>query len=140
MISNGYLNFALQKAISRNINGTIEHNQLLQEIIAHACRNNKTLYKTFFELKDTFGSIGHEHIEHCLSRYHIPENVKSYINSLYSQINGTVIGPGGNARDSHLSKVFSREIPCYQQYFSVFNPILEYLIAEEKYGYQLIPK
>ncbi len=33
--------------------------------------------------------------------------------------------------------VFSREIHCHPQYFTVFITILEDLITEEKHGYQL---
>ncbi len=79
--------------------------------------HNNTLHIAFCDIKDAFGSIRHEFINLCLSRYHIPENVKSYINSLYSNINGDWTRV--EIRDSHLNEVFSREIPCHPQYFSM---------------------
>jgi hypothetical protein len=138
MTSNGYLNPAVQKAFIKNINGTIEHNQLLQEIISHARRNNKTLHITFFDLKDAFGSISHELIDHCLTRYHIPDNVKSYINSLYSNINGTVVGPGWKSERFPFRRgVFQGDPLSPTIFLCVFNPLLEYLLTEQKHGYQL---
>ena len=60
MTNNGYIDNSMQKAFINNINGTIEHNQLLQEIIQHARHHKKTCHITFFDLKDAFGSISHE--------------------------------------------------------------------------------
>ncbi len=53
------VNWIFQSTISnvyiRNINGMIEHNQLLQYVISHTCRNLKPdTYITFFDVKDTF--------------------------------------------------------------------------------------
>ena len=64
LIGNGYIDSSLQKAFISNINGTIEHNQLLQQVISHARRNHKTVHITFFDLKDAFGSISHSLIDH----------------------------------------------------------------------------
>ncbi len=62
MIINNVINTAVQKAFIKNINGTIEHNQLLQEVISHAHKHKQTCDVTFFDLKDAFGSISHERI------------------------------------------------------------------------------
>ncbi len=60
----------------------IEHNQLLQDVISHSHKHKKTCHVTFFDLKDTYGSISHELIETVLSRYQISVNVIDCVNSL----------------------------------------------------------
>jgi hypothetical protein len=47
LIANGYIKDSVQKAFIKNKNGTIEHNQLLQEVISHSRHNNKTCHITF---------------------------------------------------------------------------------------------
>ena len=138
MISNGYINNAVQKAFIKNVNGTVEHNQLLQEVISHARRNNKTCHVTFFDLKDAFGSISHSLIDHVLCRYHIPDNVKTYINTLYSNISGAVSGPGWNSERFIFRRgVFQGDPLSPTIFICVFNPLLEYLLSEQKHGYHL---
>jgi len=44
MIGNNYINPLIQKAFISKINGTIEHNQVLHEIIKHAKRNKKSFH------------------------------------------------------------------------------------------------
>ena len=72
----------MQKAFVQNINGTKEHNQVLQKSSA-VPDPKKTVHCTFFDLKDAFGSISHKLIEICLDRYLIPIYIKSYIVNLY---------------------------------------------------------
>ena len=62
-----------------NVNGTIEHNQLNQQVLKHARRNKKIYHVTFFDLKDAFGSISHDLTHYCLKRYNIPTEIQIYI-------------------------------------------------------------
>ena len=138
MIANKFLNPAVQKAFIKNINGTIEHNQLLQEVISHARRNQKTVHVTFFDLKDAFGSISHKMIDHVLNRYQIPDNVKHYINNLYSNINGSVVGPDWKSERFVFKRgVFQGDPLSPTIFICVFNPLLEYILSERKHGYKL---
>ena len=126
MIGNGYLNPAVQKAFIKNINGTVEHNQLLQEVISHARRNKKTCHITFFDLKDAFGSISHSLIMTVMSRYNMPDNVKQYIMSLYNGIDGTVVGSGWKSeRFAFKRGVFQGDPLSPSIFICVFNPLLE---------------
>jgi hypothetical protein len=54
MMLNKFIDPAIQKAFIKKVNGTIEHNILLHEIIDHAKANNKTV-----DLEDAFGSVSH---------------------------------------------------------------------------------
>ena len=48
-----------KKAFLPGINGTIEHNVVLEEIISQAKTNKKTVRVTFFDSADAFGSVPH---------------------------------------------------------------------------------
>ncbi len=138
MIGNGYIDNSMQKAFIHNINGTIEHNQLLQEVISHARVNKRTCHITFFDLKDAFGSISHSLIDHCLERYQIPDNIRTYIKELYSNISGTVAGNGWHSEEFIFKRgVFQGDPLSPTIFITVFNPLLEYLKSESKHGYKL---
>ncbi len=138
LIGNNYIDSSMQKAFIHNVNGTIEHNQLLQEIISHARVNKRTCHITFFDLKDAFGSISHNLIDHCLGRYSIPENVRVYIRELYSNISGTVAGDKWYSDEFTFQRgVFQGDPLSPTIFITVFNPLLEYLKSESKHGYKL---
>ena len=138
LIGNGYINDALQKAFIKNVNGTVEHNQLLQEVLTHARRNHKTCHVTFFDLKDAFGSISHALIDEVLTRYKLPENVKTYIRNLYLNISGSVVGPGWKSKTFTFKRgVFQGDPLSPTIFICVFNPLLEYLMSELSHGYHL---
>ena len=128
----------MQQAFIHNINGTIEHNQLLQETLQHARHNKKTCHVTFFDLKDAFGSISHELIQTCLERYNVPLQVQQYVKLLYSNINGTVCGPNWKS-DPFIFKrgVFQGDPLSSTIFLIVFNPLIEYLKTEIEQGYAL---
>ena len=46
---NNYIDEKVQKAFLPGINGTIEHNVVLEEIISQAKTNKKTVHVTFFD-------------------------------------------------------------------------------------------
>ena len=138
MTSNGYISTEMQKAFIHNINGTIEHNQVLQEVITHARQNSRTCHITFFDLKDAFGSISHSLIDHTLARYQLPDNLRTYIQNLYSNISGSVLGPGWKSDPFVFKKgVFQGDPLSPTIFIMVFNPLLEYLQTETKFAYKL---
>ena len=72
LLANKFIDSTIQKAFLRNINGVIEHNQCVQEILSHAKANNRTVHLNFFDLADAFGSVKHNLISFCLKRFKIP--------------------------------------------------------------------
>ena len=60
MTENRFIDPSVQKAFINGINGCVEHNQVLQEIISHSKSNKRTVHVTFFDLADAFGSVSHE--------------------------------------------------------------------------------
>ena len=56
---NNLIGNTLQKAFLPGINGCIEHNAVLDEIVKDAKHKKKTVHMTFFDLEDAFGSVPH---------------------------------------------------------------------------------
>ena len=56
LLDNNYIDNKMQKAFLPGINGCIEHNICLDEIIKDAKHRKKTLHVTFFDLAEAFGS------------------------------------------------------------------------------------
>ena len=138
MTVNNFIDSSVQKAFIRGINGVIEHNQVLGEIISHAKRNNKTCHITFFDLEDAFGSVSHDLISHSLSRFHFPPAIKSYIENLYAGLQGRVVTRGWESTDFSFHKgVFQGDPLSPIIFLAVFNPILEKLQDNESFGYTI---
>ena len=70
-----------KKAFLPGINGTIEHNVVLEEIISQAKTNKKTVRVTFFDSEDAFGSVPHPLIIQGLMSL---QKIQQYINTLYN--------------------------------------------------------
>ena len=138
MIDNSYIDPTIQKAFIHRINGTIEHNILLHEIIKHARSNKKTVHISFFDLEDAFGSVSHDLINLSLKRYGFPENIVSYINNLYSKLNSTVVTKSWQSQQFLFKKGIFQGDPWSPIIFlTVFNPLLEKLKMETNHGYDL---
>jgi len=82
LTANNYIDEKVQKAFLPGINGTIEHNVVLEEIISQAKTNLKTVHVTFFDLEDAFGSVPHPLIIYTLKRFNVPAEIQLYINTL----------------------------------------------------------
>jgi hypothetical protein len=76
------------KAFMRGISGCTDHNFVLQELLAYARKEKKTLHCTFFDLADTFGSVSHNLIKISLERFRFPSQIVSYFVNVYSHLIG----------------------------------------------------
>ena len=77
-----YIDEKVPKAFLLSINGSIEHNVILEDIISQAKTNLKTVHVTFFDLEDAFGSVPHPLIIYTLKRFNVPAEIQLYINTL----------------------------------------------------------
>ena len=128
LTANGLIDKRVQKAFINGVNGCIEHNQVLHEILSHAKSKHRTLHITFFDLADAFGSVSHQLIGSSLERYAIPRPVSKYITVLYSRLNGKVCGPGWHSKQFTFRKgVFQGDPLSPIVFLMCFNPVLEYL-------------
>ena len=127
-----------QKAFISKVNGVIEHNQVLHEIIDHAKCNRLTAHLTFFDLEDAFGSVQHDLISYSLKRYRIPTAVHDYIMNLYSMLCGTVVTKEWSSHPFKFNKgVFQGDPLSPIIFLTVFNPLLEKLKLESHHGYKI---
>jgi hypothetical protein len=90
MISNNLLDPQTQKAFLKGINGCIEHTTVMGELLADAKARKRTLYVTFFDLADAFGSVEHNLIDFALRRNGVPKPICDYVLNLYSRLQGRV--------------------------------------------------
>ena len=80
----------LQKAFLPGINGCIEHNIVMEEIIKDAKHRKNTCHITFFDLEDAFGSVPHSLIDLTLERNHVPPVIRKYFHNLYTHSTAVV--------------------------------------------------
>ena len=59
LIKNNLVDPKMQKAFLPGINGCIEHNLAMDEVVKSARKNKRTAHITFFDLEDAFGSVPH---------------------------------------------------------------------------------
>jgi hypothetical protein len=72
--SNGLIDTTVQKAFMRGISGCTNHNLVLQELLAYARMQKKTLHCTFFDLADAFGCNWEWETTACVGRNMVPWN------------------------------------------------------------------
>ena len=139
LISNKLIDPSMQKAFLPGINGCIEHNLVMEEVIRDAKKKKRTAHVTFFDLEDAFGSVPHSLIEETLKRNFIPDNVISYFTQLYSSCQAVVQTPSWRSDPFHFRRgVFQGDPLSPTIFLMVFNPVLQHLKnMEEDHGYQL---
>ena len=109
------------------INGTIEHNVVLEEIISQAKTNKITVHITFLDLEVAFGSVTHPLIMHILKRFHVPAEIQFYINTLYINQFSRVFTDNFSTDGFHFKKgVFQGDPLSPIIFLMVFNPIIEF--------------
>ena len=72
---NKLIDSTMQKAFLPGINGCVEHNIVMDELVKDARVNKKTLDGTWFDLEDAFGSVPHELIYMTLKRNFLPYHI-----------------------------------------------------------------
>jgi hypothetical protein len=65
----------------------MDHNFVLQELLAYARKKKKMLHCMFFDLADAFGSVSHNFIKIFLEKFRFPPQIVN----VYSQLNGSVL-------------------------------------------------
>jgi hypothetical protein len=89
--SNGLIETTVQKVFMRGISGCTNHNFVLQELLAYARKEKKTLYCMFLDLADAFGSVSHDLIKIFLERFKFPPQIAYYFVNVYFKHNGLVL-------------------------------------------------
>ena len=63
---------------------------MMDELVKDARVNKKTIYGTFFDLEDAFGSGPHELIYMTLKRNFLPDHIITYFTNVYSNLQAVV--------------------------------------------------
>ncbi len=139
LIQNNLVDPSMQKAFLPGINGCIEHNIAMEEVIKNARKAKRTAHITFFDLEDAFGSVPHSLIQETLKRNHVPENICKYLNSFYNNCQAVVQTPSWRSQlFPFCHGVFQGDPLSPTIFLMVFNPVLLKLKnMEEKFGYKL---
>jgi hypothetical protein len=126
--SNGLIDTTVQKAFMQEISGCTDHNFALQELLAYARKEKKTLHCMFLDLADAFGSVSHDLIKISPERFRFPPQIVSYFVNVYSQLNGSVLTKGWRSENFRFKKgVFQGDPSSPIIFLACFNPILEEL-------------
>ena len=138
LVLNGLIDSSTQKAFLSGISGCQDHNLIMQEILNHCKSNRKTVHVTWFDLEDAFGSVPHDLIPTALGRMHLPDNVRTYVSSLYSKLRGKVRTKNFVSNNFNFKKGVFQGDPLSPLIFLIcFNPIIEELKKSENFGYDL---
>ena len=142
LTTNNLIDNTMQKAFLPGINGCIEHNIVMDEIIADAKAKHHTAHITFFDLEDAFGSVPHSLIDETFRRNHLPNNIIDYFNNLYKNSKSVVSTSKFKTKPFCFRRgVFQGDPLSPIVFLLVFNPVLQSLKQEEeKYGYNLEDK
>ena len=116
-----------QKAFLKGINGCVEHNIVMNELLADVRKKRRTMHVTFFDLADAFGSIEHELIHHTMKRNGIPPAICNYVKTLYDRLNGSVKGPLWESTNFSFRRgVFQGDPLSPVIFLMTFNPIIDF--------------
>ena len=138
LLSNNLIDPMMQKAFLPGINGCIEHNITMEEIIKDARKKKRTCHLTFFDLEDAFGSVPHSLIMDSLRRNHLPANICQYFESCYSNANAVVMTGKWRSEPFQFKRgVFQGDPLSPTLFLMTFHPILQMLQDMEKQGYSL---
>ena len=139
LIDNKLIDPTMQKAFLPGINGCIEHNLAMEEIMKDARKQKRTAHITFFDLEDAFGSVPHSLIIESLKMNFLPQNIIDYFSQLYSSCQAVVQTPTWRSDPFHFRRgVFQGDPLSPTIFLMVFNPVLLQLKnMEEKHGYKL---
>ena len=128
----------LQKEFLPGINGCIEHNLVMEEIVKDAKGRKKTCHITFFDLEDAFGSVPHSLIDKTLERNFVPPNIRTYFHNLYKH--STAVAQTKSWRSDPFTfkrGVFQGDPLSPIVFLLVFNPIIQELQSQSHKGYKL---
>ena len=88
---NDFIEVEIQKGFIPKIAGVLEHTSLMAHIIDKARSIQRSLVVTLLDLKNAFGEVHHNLIKEVLLYHHIRTKAKSFISSLYSGFQTSVI-------------------------------------------------
>ena len=138
MLDNKLIDPKIQTAFLPSINGCIEHNICMEEIIRHAKIKRLTLHINFFDLEDAFGSKSHDLIKKSFERNYFPQEIIQYITNSYQSSSAKIETKSWTRQSFSFKKGLFQGDPYSPIAFLIcFNPIIETLLSKSEMGYNL---
>ena len=138
LTKNRYIDDKFQKAFLPGINGYNEHNIVLDELVKDAKHKKRTLHVTFVDLADAFGSVPHSLFAHSLKRNNFPPEIGLYVHNFYSNLQATVQTNSFKSNILTFKRgVFQGDLLSRIIFLLVFNPVLQFLQENSKFGYKI---
>ena len=91
LTSNNFIEHNLQKGLTPNLSGTLEHTAQMADIINKARIRQRSVVITLLDLKNAFGEVHHNLIQSVLDYHHIPDHIKFVIKNLYTDFKTSII-------------------------------------------------
>ena len=91
LVSNDYVESNIQKGFTPHLSGTLEHTSQMENIINKARIKQLSVVITLLDLKNAFGEVHHNLIKSVLDYHHIPGQIKSAIETLYTDFQTSII-------------------------------------------------
>ena len=137
MVSNGYLDYSIQKAFMPNVPGCTEHHLKLSSILADAHTKHKSLVVCWLDLANAYGSVHHSLIEFSLKHYHAPPQFLATLRALYSGLSAKVITDEWETPTISLQKGVYQGDPLSVVIFNtVMNTLVDTMMSRIDLGYQ----
>ena len=93
LLSNGYIDFLVQKGFIRDCPGCIEFGALLQASIRYAKECRRPICISWLDLANAFGSVSHSLVQFALAWFDVPYFLRRlllcYYESVYSYVEGS---------------------------------------------------
>ena len=125
-LANDILDPSIQKGFLRGINGTMEHIFAVTSIIEHAKSNGMPVSMSFLDLRNAFGSVSHQLIHDILFHIKVPTSIRSYVASVYSQLNAFVSTKLWSTSSFNITRgVFQGDTMSPIIFLLSFNPIIQ---------------
>jgi hypothetical protein len=138
LLGNKLIDPKMQKAFLPGISGCTEHARVLSELIKSARQKKRTVHVTFFDLADAFGSVPHDLILHAFRRNFLPPEFINYFELHYGNLESCVKTNDFTTNTFPFRRGVTQGDPMSPIIFLLaFNPVLDFLQSQEKYGYQL---
>ena len=90
-VSNNFIEQNIQKGLTPNLSGTLEHTAQMADIINKARIKQRSVVIALLDLKNAFGEVHHNLIQSVLDYHHIPDHVKLVIKSLYTNFQTSIV-------------------------------------------------
>ena len=124
------------------MDGVSEHTEMLTHLLRDAKRNQRSINVTLLDLRNAFGEVSHDLITSALEYHHVPKEIITLIQNIYTNSMISVAVGSHNTRFIPVCRGVLQGDPCSPLIFNLtFNPLMK-MITQPKYeqfGYMWSP-